>query len=188
MKKIKTNVVAALVFAAMFFSSSCSKETETVNPTGNTSNTYQTAARISGPSVNGQGSLFLEYPGFTPGVQQFSFHANTDRNGKVTGSFEARWADNGRLHGTIDCLSILADGKTAIMSGTVTKVGGATYTAMHFAVGDDTWFKVQENGEGKNATKDSFSDLFAYFDLEPCSYDYNPDLFPILYGNIQVKP
>ena len=109
-------------------------------------------------------------------------------NGNITGSFESKYADNGRIHGTINCLSILADGKTAIMSGTVTQVSGANYIAFGFKVGDDAWFKVQDNGEGTNATKDSFSDVYAYFDLEPCTFDYGPYLFPVIQGNIQVKP
>ena len=132
--------------------------------------------------------MFLDYPGFIPGVQHFSFHANTDENGNVSGSFESKFGENGRLHGTIDCLSILPDGKTAIMSGAVTHVEGDTYIGVGFRVGDDAWFKVQDNGEGANATEDSFTDVAAYFDLEPCTYDYGIDLFPILNGNIQVKP
>lgn len=198
MRKIKTNVVASLVFAAMFLASSCRKDTVTVNATGDavtvnaageTIMTKQTEARVSsGPSANGQAAVFLDYPGFTPGVQHFSFHANTNGDGNVTGSFETKWEDNGRVHGTINCLSILADGKTAIMSGTVTQVSGANYIGLGFKVGDDAWFKVQDNGEGTNALQDGFSDLYVYFDLETCTYDYSPDLFPIVSGNVQVKP
>lgn len=167
-----------------------------INPAGDAGVTEQTAARVSGPSLvsgpsaNGQAAVFLDYPGsgLTPGVQHFSFHTNTDMNGNITGSFETKYADNGRIHGTINCLSILADGKTAIMSGTVTQVSGANYIAFGFKVGDDAWFKVQDNGEGTNATKDSFSDVYVYFDLEPCTLDYSPYLFPVIQGNIQVKP
>jgi len=185
MEKNKTSVsvVAVLFFAAIFFVSSCSKETETPDQAGGVEK-----KSAAGPSANGQGALFLDYPGFVQGVQHFSFHANTDKNGIVTGSFESKWGVNGRIHGTIDCLSILPDGKTAIMSGTLTHVVGDTYIGYGFAVGDDAWFKVQDNGEGAKAAKDSFSDVFSSIDLEPCTTDYGVDLFPILNGNIQVKP
>jgi len=177
----------ALFFVAMFFFSSCSKEKDmdTDNPLGQTK---LKPADVSKPSANGQGALFLDYPGFIQGVQHFSFHANTDVNGNVTGSFESKWGKNGRVHGTINCLSILPDGKTAIMSGVLTKVQGDTYIDMGFLVGDDVWFKVQDSGEGANATKDRFSDFYAGSDQEPCTTDYGVDLFTILNGNIQVKP
>lgn len=188
MKRIKTIVAAALFFAAMFFVSSCSKETATVTPIGETA---RISTRAAGPSANGQGALFLDYPEFAPGMQYFSFHANTGADGSVTGSFETKWGSNGRLHGTIDCLSILPDGKTAIMSGTVTDVDGETYIDYGFAAGLDAWFKVQDNGEGAKSIEDSFTDIFVGYDYEPCTFDYGifgVELLTIQNGNIQVKP
>jgi hypothetical protein len=143
---------------------------------------------VSRPSANGQGAIFLNYEGFTPGVQHFSFHAKTDEMGNVSGSFETKWGANGRVHGTIDCLTILPDGKTAIMSGMVTKVQGDNYLYYGFEVGMKGWFKVQDNGEGANAIEDNITDFYVDFNGPPCSYDIGFDLLTIQNGNIQVNP
>lgn len=185
MVKFKTIVFAVLFFAAIIFVSSCSTDSETVIQIDETE---QSLAKTSNPSANGQGAIFLNYDGFVPGVQHFSFHANTDNNGIVTGSFETKWGVNGRVHGTIDCLTILPDGKTAIMTGTVTHVQGDAYLYYGFEVGMNGWFKVQDNGEGANATEDNITDFYVDFNGPPCTYDLGFDLLSIQYGNIQVNP
>lgn len=139
-------------------------------------------------SANGQGTIFLNYEGFVPGNQHFSFHANTDNNGIVTGAFETKWGVNGRIHGTIDCLTILPDGKTAILSGFITQLDGDGYINSGFLVGMNTWFKVKDNGEGTNSSKDLFSDVFVDFNsVLVCSIDLEVDMLSITNGNIQVK-
>jgi hypothetical protein len=185
MKKIKIHVAAALFFAAMLCGSSCSKETETVRPIGETT---RISARAAGPSANGQGTLIAGYLGDKP--QHFSFHANTSPNGNVTGSFESTALGlDSRVHGRIDCLNILPDGKTAIMSGVVTVVTGDIYLIdFGFNVGDQAWFKVEDNGEGANATEDRFSDVYVFDELPPCTSDFDVELLEIANGNIQVKP
>lgn len=148
--------------------------------------------RGSRASASGQGALRLDY--MNGRVQHFAFHANTDANGKVSGSFESKSpGQNGRAHGTIDCLTVLPDGKTAIMSGFVTQVIGDGYVVdFGVKVGDPIWLKVQDSGEGVNAGKDLFTD-YQFFPFQvPCSFDIGSeiglDLYPILNGNIQVKP
>ncbi|WP_310380459.1 hypothetical protein [Flavobacterium sp.] len=139
-------------------------------------------------SANGQGAIFLNYEGFVPGIQYFSFHANTDVNGVVSGSFETKWGVNGRIHGTIDCLTTLSDGKTAILSGKVTQINGDGYINSGFLVGMNAWFKVQDNGEGANSSTDMFSDIYANFDpILQCSFNLGVDMLTITNGNIQVK-
>lgn len=149
--------------------------------------------RSSGPSANGQGFLKADY---LEGFQTFAFHANTDNNGNVTGSWESNWQSQnpelgGKFHGTIDCLNILADGKTAIMSGIVTHVTGncCPYFDFYPEVGGIVWFEVQDNGEGAKAPKDRFSD-WGYFGefLTNCNEELGFFLWPIDNGNIQVKP
>ncbi len=131
-----------------------------------------------GPSANGQGGIVLN-----DRVQQFSFHANTDASGNVSGSWESNSpGQNCRTHGTITCLTILPDGKTAIMSGVITQVDGDCFGAV---VGNPIWFKVQDNGEGSKASEDRFTDY--YFFLSGCN-NYGVGLQPIVNGNIQVKP
>ena len=132
------------------------------------------------PSANGQATLTLPY---LNGTQHFSFHAQTDASNNVTGSFETKSPGQDiRVHGNIDCLTILADGKTAIMSGIATNVDGNGFP---IAVGDRIWFKVQDNGEGANAPNDRFTD---YFVGGICGVNYNLALQQITGGNIQVKP
>jgi hypothetical protein len=134
------------------------------------------------PSANGQATLTLPY---LNGTQHFSFQAKTDGSGNVTGSFETKSAGQDiRVHGNIDCLRVLPDGKTAIMTGVVTQVVGNGFP---IAVGDRVWFKVQDNGEGANAAGDKFTDYYLFGGS--CSNELNfLPLNTITGGNIQVKP
>ena len=132
-----------------------------------------------GPSINGQGTLNAAY---LNGTQHFSFHASKNSAGNVSGTFESKSPGQEiRVHGNIDCFNILADGKTAYVSGVVTEVVGEGYP---IAVGNHIWFKIQDNGEGANAAADKFSD---YFVFGVCQ-NLNVGLQDITGGNIQVKP
>ena len=134
-------------------------------------------------SANGQGGLTLDY--MNGQQQQFSFHATKDANGNVSGSWESNSPGQDiRTHGNIECLTILADGKTAVMSGVVTQVEGNGFPGV--TPGAHVWFKVQDNGEGANATEDTFSDYF-FVSNTTCA-NFNVVLHPIDNGNIQVKP
>lgn len=138
-------------------------------------------AKKTASSASGQGTIALDYMNFEP--QQFSFHALKDVDGSVTGSWESNSpGQDCRTHGTITCLTILPDGKTAIMSGEITQVEGTCFGS---TVGSPIWFKVQDNGEGSKAAPDGFTDY--YFGLSGCT-DYGLALHPIIGGNIQVKP
>jgi hypothetical protein len=135
----------------------------------------------SGPSANGQGALV---PIGATDNQQFAFHANTDKNGAVSGSWESHSpGQNVDTHGDITCLTVLPDGKTAFMTGVVTQVNADN--PFGIVVGTPIWFKVQDNGEGSKAAEDLFSDY--YFGVGTCA-NFTPALRPILNGNFQVKP
>jgi hypothetical protein len=170
---------------------SVSEEIASVQKDGTSSNEITT--RASGPSANGQGFLKADY---LEGFQTFSFHANTDKDGNVTGSWTSNWQSQnpglgGKFQGTIDCLNILADGKTARMSGIVTHVTGdcCPYFGFYPEVGGIVWFEVQDNGEGAKASKDKFSDWWYWGEfLTTCADDWGAFLWPIDNGNIQVKP
>jgi hypothetical protein len=140
----------------------------------------------SGPkisSANGQGGLTLDY--MNGQQQQFSFHASKDASGNVSGSWESNSpGQDVRTHGDITCMTILADGKTAILSGVVTQVDGNGFPGI--VPGTAIWFKVRDNGEGSNAVEDAFSDYFPVA-TNSC-VNFNVVLYPIENGNIQVKP
>jgi hypothetical protein len=136
-----------------------------------------------GPSANGQGAL--ENPWFNGRVQHFSFHANTDADGLVTGTFETKSPGQEiRTHGTINCLTVLPDGKTAIMSGVVTQKVGDGFPG-YAEVGSTVWFKVVDNGEGAKSDLDQFSDYTE--GPGDCSVNQLVRLYQIVNGNIQVK-
>ena len=185
----------ALTVGFLITNSSCTKEKVApsahedavlVQKDATTSNTLTT--RGAGASANGQGALMLDY--MNGRVQHFAFHANTDATGKVTGSFESKSpGQDGRVHGTINCLTVLADGKTAIMSGVVTHVVGDGYVlGFGIKVGFPIWLKVEDNGQGANAAKDRFTDFYFLDTPISCKEDLGIDLAPIINGNIQVKP
>ena len=137
----------------------------------------------SRPSANGQGALDL---GLAK-IQHFSFHANTDNNGNVSGSFEVKSASQDvRLHGNISCLKVLTDGKTAFMSGVITQRSGDGFPGI-YNVGDFVYFRVQDNGEGSNAADDKFSDVYPSGVSQYCGPS-SILLLKIANGNIQVKP
>jgi hypothetical protein len=135
---------------------------------------------LPGQSANGQGTLNEVYHNGIP--QHFAFHANKDANGNVSGTWESKSAGQDiRAHGTINCLTILSDGKTAVLTGVVTHVVGNGFP---LNIGDPIWFKVQDNGEGSNSTNDRFTDYYVFGDC----INWNAYFPQITGGNIQVKP
>ncbi len=135
----------------------------------------------AGPSANGQAMFPVEQ---LVGIQNFSFHARENRDGIITGSFEVKARDEnlgGRMHGTIDCLTI--DGNIATMSGVATHS-----TFEDFPAGTPIWFRVVDNGEGNNSDPDEFSDLFLLNNSVSCEVTLSNALTEIENGNVQVKP
>ena len=134
-------------------------------------------------TVSGQGGLSF---GEGTKKQHFSFHASLDSNGNVSGSWESKSPSQNSLrsHGVIDCVTFLDD-KTAILSGTITKiVKGDEGTFGNYIVGNSVWFKVVDNGDGKQSNADQFSDYFG--GVGGCQL-FNVGLRDIETGNIQVK-
>ena len=136
-----------------------------------------------GPSANGQAILPKEFLfGY---FQNFSFHARENKDGSITGSiqFNCRQPWSWRVHGTIDCMTI--EGNQATMSGV------ATHSDIEgYPVGSPFWFRVVDNGEGKNSLADQFSDVWGSRTSFPCTDDvpWPIDMFHIEKGNVQVKP
>lgn len=134
-------------------------------------------------SVSGEATLLLPY--FNDREQHFSFHATKDSQGAVSGSWESKSpGQEGRTHGKITCLVFLDD-KTAYMTGVVEKVQGDGLAKIK--EGATIWFKVKDNGEGKNAQPDEFTDYYISNGVISCrDYPRLPS-HPIIGGNVQVK-
>jgi hypothetical protein len=174
--------LSPLAIALLFALAACKKSslpiTEAIGSPAQLSRSSQRVNDKSGTSVNGQAGITLNGR-----VQHFSFHASIDENGYVSGSWESKSpGQNFRSHGTITCLTLI-DNQTAILSGTITHRSGEGYTFLH--VGDLVWFKVKDNGEGKNAAPDQFSD---YIIGPSACEDYENQYYSIENGNIQVRP
>jgi len=134
----------------------------------------------TGGSANGQGTLSL--PGDI--TRHFAFHANSMPNGSVKGNGELTYTAGGaKIKFDINCLSI--SGNTATMSGVIT-----SFPDLPTAEGANCWFRVEDNGEGSNATADRITLLVAYTNGggATCYQNAGAALIAIDGGNIQVKP
>lgn len=159
------------------------------SPTGNFSSSELTGGDIrgdvlnkgNGPSANGQAILPEEalYGYF----QNFSFHARENEDGSITGSieFKCRIPSSGRVHGTIDCMTI--DGNQATITGFATHSDIEGYPP-----GSLFWFRVVDNGEGNGDPPDQFSDVYGVPEGYPCTVSLPVEMFDIENGNVQVNP
>ena len=189
---IKSNIMKYLPFLSLilllFISlTACNEET---GPTEQSSS-EQLAGDINGdalnksngPSANGQAILSKEvlYGYF----QNFSFHARKDKDGSIKGSieFKCRQPWSGRVHGRIDCMTI--EGNQATISGFATHSDIEGYPPGSFF-----WFRVVDNGEGKNSPADQFSDVWGVPEWISCNETLPIafDMFDIEHGNVQVNP
>ena len=142
-----------------------------------------TLSKGGGPSANGQAILPEE--ALFGYFQNFSFQARENQDGSITGSieFNCRRPLSGRVHGTIDCMTI--EGNQATISGFATHSDIEGYPPSSLF-----WFRVVDNGEGNNSDPDQFSDVWGVSEGHPCT-DNLPwpyDMFDIEHGNVQVKP
>jgi hypothetical protein len=101
-------------------------------------------AGAAGPFASGHGNLNLEGD-----LRTFSFHARVLKSGRVIGSLVVKNRKLGiRAKAIINCLDI--NGNQATMSGVITQVRGADQSF----IGDEVWFRVEDNGEGFKNTGD----------------------------------
>jgi hypothetical protein len=133
------------------------------------------------------------------GVNTFSFHAVQHKDGRVTGSavIKLRTFDFA-VKVDIQCVSFLPDGRTAALSGTITKSDspGVPFDLEGLGV----LFYVRDNGEGAGAPPDEVSDFFIGAPPLSCQVPleeqqaggFLPDPLPFypveLGGNVQVRP
>jgi hypothetical protein len=143
----------------------------------------------AGPSASGHWELEL-FPGTTG---KYSFNVRQHADGSVTGEFQLMENFDGRIervHGTLTCLTILPDGRTAHAGGVIDH---STYSDDELP-GRGVILRVVDNGEGRNAV-DTASDIVYGFinpDFPQAFCDlgtavYNPASLPVERGNIQVR-
>lgn len=134
------------------------------------------------PYASGHGNLLTDGE-----LRTFSFHARTLKNGMIRGSLVVKNRELGiRVKAKIDCLDI--NGNQATMSGVITQVNGDDPSL----IGDEIWFRVEDNGEGHRNTGDRITLVIVELEDPPdpdvCTEDLGLELLNIVAGNIQVKP
>ena len=139
-------------------------------------------AGSAGPYASGHGNLITEGK-----LRTFTFHARELNNGRVVGSLVLKNRGLGaRAKAKIDCLDI--NGNQATMSGVITQVRGADQSL----IGDEVWFRVEDNGEGFRNTTDRITLVLVEEDTPPdpdeCTVNLGLDLQNIRAGDIQVNP
>ncbi len=84
------------------------------------------------------------------------------------------------VKGEVDCLRVKVDGKTAVISGTVTEFDYPSLPDL-VDIGDEFWVQVQDNGRGRKGDPDLKSEIFINHlyrrlnedeFLNDCSVDY----------------
>jgi hypothetical protein len=126
--------------------------------------------------------------------EHYSFSAIRHPDGSVTGEWQVHdicTLPEGTIiahtHGTVTCLTILPDGKTARIGGVVT---GSNYPTVEPP--QEAGWTVRDNGEGAKDPPDAVSGL--YFGLVPgtaeffCDVGAPLEMFANERGNIQVRP
>lgn len=140
------------------------------------------AAANDGYFASGHGNLVME-----GSLRTFSFNAREFKNGdEIRGSFELKNRQVGvRAHADLDCLRI--EGNEAFLSGVLTQVNGVEGSF----IGDEVWFHVKDNGEGRGDPPDQISLVIVDLDEPPSvtSCDEQMDeleLQNIIGGNVQI--
>ena len=138
------------------------------------------------------------------GNGHFSFSATVKGDGSVVGHFRQRRERNGLLidfSGTVTCLTVDPVLHRARIGGVIIENNSTDpgFLTLNHEVGDDVWFRVEDGGEGDGAvdasTSYGFAPTLVNTSAEYCALPFtglpawNPaTTFPLLSGNIQVRP
>ena len=142
----------------------------------------QLSEGASGPSASGHADV-IQLP--SGAKRTFSFHARVMPDGSVEGEYDNHNRQGGSVnHGDIDCLRFIGT-NGAVMSGHVRRS-----TNPGAPPGSTAIFRVEDNGEGAHDVPDRVSQLTT---LPPgstpnCQTLTPVILFPLVGGNIQVRP
>jgi hypothetical protein len=136
------------------------------------------------PSATGGASILVDqnYGGGYGGdvlAIRIEFSAVTHKDGTVTGEFHYEDSDGVVVHGVVDGLEI-DNGNDALISGYVTDSNTPDIVVL-----DAFSFEAVDNGEGANAAN---PDMLSIPNSGRHHHRRHEDLYPILDGNIQVRP
>ena len=136
----------------------------------------------AGPSASGHADV-IQLP--SGAKRTFSFHARVMPDGSIEGEYDNHNRQGGFVnHGDIDCLRFI-DGNGAVMSGPAQRSTNPAAPAGTRAI-----FRVEDNGEGADDLPDRVSQLIIVPEDSPsdCQTFTPAILFPLVGGNIQVRP
>lgn len=145
-------------------------------------------------SVSGSGHWEVDFGIPVPtgiGLRKLTLHAVEQADGTVHGEWQIVVGAT-ILHGSLDCVEFLPDGKSARVSGLVEDVKFSLVFEPNTAFG----MLIVDNGEGAGAPRDQDSDLLSFLNAPPevgrdfCENGTIPPAFEVddtLIGNFQVR-
>ncbi len=152
---------------------------------------------VSSTSGSGQAQLPA---GFT--LMDFEFNAKLSEDGSAKGSFYEHYESAAGIvefYGAVTCVTFDAVNGRAWVGGVVTQnnsTSPSALTAIH-EVGDEVWFRVVDNGEGKSPGDRTtvygfqggggFTTSAQYCAAQPWAAN-NANTWEVVAGNIQVRP
>ena len=178
----KFQLYLTMIACGLFLTlNSCDSEELSISPdqmNGLQMEKFEISAKGNKPSANGQGTITLA----DETSRHFSFHANTNKDGSVSGNGVLTYTEGLRkIMFDINCMSI--NEGTATISGTITKD-----KQNEDGIGNTVWFQVIDNGEGKKASPDQMTLMIVDSAIECDSgLYYNLVVYDIEGGNIQLK-
>jgi|SRR5687768_579920 len=157
-----------------------------------------------GVTAHASGGGIVDFSAAGAGYGHFAFSATVHGDGSVAGHFRQRRERNGLVidfSGRVTCLTVDAALHRARIGGVITENNSTdpAFLTPNHDVGDDVWFRVQDGGEGRNAVDASttygFKPTLVETSAQYCALPFtglpawNPaSIFPLLNGNIQVRP
>lgn len=161
MRKIGGLFASMLVATALM---GCEDAAAPTAPDASAELTDQPAAAAQGVTGAASGSAHLTvFPGAPKGLgsRNFAFQAVQDADGDVRGEWQIV-AGGTILHGSIDCLTIAADGESARLSGLVED---AKFS--FFEVGTAFAMEIFDNGDGASGDPDVSTQARAFRNAAP---------------------
>ena len=192
MKLVKKMYVLVLALAVVFTLNNCSTDEISLQDDELSKTTNDQLAKKKVSSANGQAGYVFPF-----GYQNLAFHVSMDADGNVSGSWQSNYNDTDddaydiNTHGVIECATFVDDNRVT-MSGTITHINAGSFWTdgviiPAVEVGQFAAFAVIDNGEGKNADPDQFTDVIFLDELFCFDAPAFIPFIDITNGNIKVK-